>query len=875
MEKVRIYELAKELGMSNAECLKLCESLGIGVKSHSSSMEEAQADRVRKKAEREGLKKKVPAKEAKPQKSAAAKAVPAKKQTKAAETKTAQTKQKEVSLKAKPKTDSQIKAKKAPAKPKPAPKAPTPKPAPKAPTPKLATKAPTPKAPTPKAPTPKAPASKAPTTAKAEAPPKPKPGDKMPLSRSGKPIPPPPIRRGPGRRTAPPPRRPARRGHPAPNVVLPTGGLPQTSAPTKDDKGPARPLPTHHPRRRKGGRRRRRAPLEELQSGAEPEYSSIDAPVPEGTISIERGSSAKEIAPKFNRTPADMVKFFLEHEETVTASAVLSDEMIELFAMELGAEIDIYDPDEEVEKELSKLLEISSPKESELAHRSPVVTVMGHVDHGKTQLLDTIRNSDVLSGEKGRITQHIGAYQVEHNGHSITFLDTPGHEAFTAMRARGAKATDLVVLVVAADDGVMPQTIEAIQHSKAAGVPILAAINKVDLENSDVSRVLQQLAEQELIPESYGGDTVIAEISALNGTGIDDLLEKLTILAELEELKAVHKDKARGVVLESNLDSGKGPVATFLIQQGTLKVSDPIVAGGAWGRVRALINDKGENIKTAGPSMPVQVLGLSEPPTAGTDFVCAPSESVASKVAERRKDLRRATSLSRVDLSPSESASLEEVFASLKAGQIATLNLIIKADTQGSLEAILSCLSAIVKDNLKIAFVSEGVGGISESDVQLASVSKAIIIGFNVRPDRKSRDTAAKEGIEIRTYEIIYELIEDIEDALTGMLVPEFEEVVTGEADVKEVFRIKGVGFVAGCIINHGKLSKGSGVRFLRDGTIIWRGEIKSLKRFTEDVEEVAAGNECGVGLSDFQDLKKGDVIETFENREVPAASRS
>jgi translation initiation factor IF-2 len=505
-----------------------------------------------------------------------------------------------------------------------------------------------------------------------------------------------------------------------------------------------------------------------------------------------------------------------------------------------------------------------------LEDRPPVITVMGHVDHGKTKLLDQIRNANVVAGEAGGITQHIGAYQTVKNSRLITFIDTPGHEAFTAMRARGAEATDIVVLVVAADDGVMPQTVEALNHAKAAEVPIVVAINKIDRDNADPNRVMQQLSEQGLIPTQWGGDTEMVEVSALQNLGIDDLLDTLLLVADVEELQAVPEGRAQGVVLEANLDVGRGPVATVLVQRGTLKVGDPMVAGPAWGRVRALIDDKGEQIREAGPSTPVQVLGLSDVAIAGDDFVVAPDEKTARNVAETREHWQRVAGLGRDAKVAASGARLEDIFKQIQAGEAATLNLIVKADVTGSLEALTESLRKLERDEVKLSFVHRGVGGITENDVQLAAASNATIIGFNVRPDRKARDLAEQEDVEIRTYEIIYQILEDIENAMVGMLEPEVEEVVTGEAEVREIFSVPRVGKVAGCYVLNGSITRGSKVRFLREGTIIWKGTITSLKRFKDDAREVQSGYECGIGLSDFQDLKQGDIIETFEEREIP-----
>jgi translation initiation factor IF-2 len=500
--------------------------------------------------------------------------------------------------------------------------------------------------------------------------------------------------------------------------------------------------------------------------------------------------------------------------------------------------------------------------------RAPVITVMGHVDHGKTKLLDQIRNTNAVDDEAGGITQHIGAYQARSGGHALTFLDTPGHEAFTAMRARGAGATDIVVLVVAADDGVMPQTVEALNHAKAADVPIMVAINKVDRENADPQRVLSQLAEHDLVPEAWGGDTVTVEVSALVGTGVGELLEHLLVLAEVEDLRADPEGRAQGVVLESFLDIGRGPVATVLVQRGTLRVGDPMVAGAAWGRVRALVNDSGEQVNEAGPSVPVQVLGLSDVADAGEGFVVAPNEKVAGRVADKRGHWRRVANIGRDAHALSGGARLEDVFEQIQRGEVANLNL-VKADVNGSLEAVTESLRKLERDEVKLSFVHRAVGRITENDIQLAATSNATIIGFNVRPERKAREFADAEKVEIRTYEIIYKLIEDVEAAMLGMLAPEYEEIVTGEAEVRQVFSVPRIGKVAGCYVTSGTITRGSKVRFLRDGTVIWNGDVSSLRRFKDDVREVQSGYECGIGLSDYQDLKDGDVIETFENREL------
>jgi translation initiation factor IF-2 len=604
-----------------------------------------------------------------------------------------------------------------------------------------------------------------------------------------------------------------------------------------------------------------------------PTYTPKEAPVPEGDIVIERSSTPQELGPKLNRTAADVVRFLMQLGEMVTATQSLSDEQIELFAEEIGATIRLVNPGEEQEVELQKVLGVddllADEDDEDAVQRPPIITIMGHVDHGKTKLLDKIRDTNVVAGEAGGITQAIGAYQAVKNGRLITFIDTPGHEAFTAMRARGAEATDIVVLVVAADDGVMPQTIEALNHAKASGAPIVVAINKIDREQAQPDRVKQQLSEHGLIPQEWGGDTEMIPVSALTGDGVDDLLETLLLVADVEDLKANPNGRAAGVVLESHLDIGRGPVANILVQRGTLKVGEPLVAGPAWGRVRALINHLGEQVKEAGPSMPVQVLGLNDVADAGDSFIVAPDEKTARSVAEKREHWHRVANLGREAAAPT-GARLEDIFEQIQRGDVATLNVLLKADTTGSLEALTESLRKLERDEVKLAFVHRAVGGITQQDVQLAATSGATIIGFNVRPDRKAREMAQVEDVEVRTYEIIYQILEDIENAMVGMLAPEFEEVVTGEAEVREIFSVPRVGKIAGCMVLNGTITRNSKVRFLREGTIIWKGAVSSLRRFKDDVREVQAGFECGIGLTDFQDLKPGDIIETFEEREIP-----
>ena len=733
------------------------------------------------------------------------------------------------------------------------------------------------------------------------------------MSRSGKPIPPPP---GMGGRPAPAGPRPGMGSRPAGPGGPRLGGPPRTGTAGPGGPGglgrpggpggpggfgaprpglpgsgfggrpgggpggpgggfggrPGGPGGRGRPPRRRGGRRRR--PLEELEPfDPSKGYSASTEPVPEGEIIIERGSTAQDLGPRLNRSAGDVVRFLFLQGEMVTATQPLTDGAIELFADEVGATIRLADPGEEKEAALQRKYfeEEEEIDASLLRPRPPVITIMGHVDHGKTLLLDRIRETNVVASEAGGITQHIGAYQVEKDGRLLTFIDTPGHEAFTAMRARGAQVTDIVVLVVAADDGVMPQTVEALNHAKAAEVPIVVAINKVDRENADPTRVMQQLSEQQLVPEAWGGDTITVEISALQNLGVDDLLEQLLVVADVEELVANPEDRARGSVLEANLDVGRGPMATVIVEHGTLRVGDPIVAGAASGRVRALIDDQGDNIKEAPPSTPVQVLGFSDVPTAGDEFRVTSSDKVARDIADQREQRYRLGDLRKTPSVPAATgARLEDIFEQIQRGETAVLNLILKADVQGSLEAVTESLRKRERSEVRLSFVHRAVGGITENDVQLAAASKGTIIGFNVRPDRKARALAEAENVEIRNYEIIYKLIEDIEAAMVGMLAAVFEEVVTGEAEVREVFSVPKVGKVAGCYVRNGVITRGSKVRFLREGVVIWNGSITSLRRFKDDAREVQAGFECGIGLSDFQDLRSGDVIETYEEREVP-----
>ena len=489
---------------------------------------------------------------------------------------------------------------------------------------------------------------------------------------------------------------------------------------------------------------------------------------------------------------------------------------------------------------------------------------MGHVDHGKTSLLDYIRHANVASGEAGGITQHIGAYTVEINGSPITFLDTPGHEAFTSMRARGAMVTDIAILVVAADDGIMPQTIESINHAKAAGIPLVVAINKMDTVGANPERIKQQLTEYDIVPEEWGGDTIVCPISAKTGEGIDNLLENLVILAEVQELKANPNRAAKGAVIEARLDKGRGPIMTVLVQNGTLKLGDIIIAGTAVGRVRTMINDKGVRITEAGPSVPVEISGMSEVPSAGDTFNAVADERMARELVEERK-----TQQKNAAFGSSKKVSLEDLFSQIQAGEMKTLNIIVKADVQGSAEAVKASLEKITNDEVRVKVIHSGVGAINESDVMLAATSGAIIVGFNVRPDNAARDSAARANVDMRMYRVIYDCINEIEAAMKGMLAPKFEEVIIGHAEVRETYKVSKVGTVTGCYVLDGKIQRGCSVRVLRDNIVIHEGELASLRRFKDDVKEVASGYECGMQVEKFNDIKVGDIIECFVMEQV------
>ena len=631
----------------------------------------------------------------------------------------------------------------------------------------------------------------------------------------------------------------------------------------------------------KGNRARKskRAKREEYEQRQAPSLGGAVVPRGDGTtvVRIRRGSSIQDFADKIDASAGQLITVLFHLGQMTTATASLDEDTFQILGVELGYKVEVVSPEDE-EKELfdSFGLDISTDYEDyedDLVIRPPVVTVMGHVDHGKTRLLDSIRNANVQAGEAGGITQHIGAYQVQamHEGieRAITFIDTPGHEAFTAMRARGAQVTDIAILVVAADDGVMPQTVEALNHAQSAGVPIVVAVNKVDKEGANPAKIRQQLTEFNLVAEEYGGDVMFVDVSALTGAGLPALLDAVLLTADAAlDLRANPNRDARGVAIEANLDKGRGSVATVLIQSGTLEVGDSIVAGAAHGRVRAMFDENGDAVTSAGPSRPVQVLGLQSVPRAGDTFLDAEDERQARQIAEKREAADRNALLAKTR----KRVSLEDFTKALEDGKVESLNLVIKGDVSGAVEALEDSLLKIeIDDSVQLRIIHRGVGAITESDVNLATVDNAIIIGFNVKPDNKARERADREGVDIRQYSVIYAVLDDIEKALKGMLKPEYEEVQTGTAEVRELFKSSKVGTIAGSIVRTGSIKRNSMARVLRDGKVIAdKQKIDSLKRFKDDASEVKIDFECGIGLSDFNELQLEDIIETYEMREKP-----
>jgi translation initiation factor IF-2 len=618
----------------------------------------------------------------------------------------------------------------------------------------------------------------------------------------------------------------------------------------------AKTQPPPRPPRRRGGRRRR--PMLE-----EPEEKVPKQPEETPSIRVNSGATVREVAESLGLSAAEVIKALMQEGEMATLTQTLTDESVESIAKQFERKIEIVTAaEEEVEAPV-----VEEDDDADLVDRPPVVTVMGHVDHGKTSLLDAIRQTQVAAGEAGGITQHIGAYQVAHDGKTLTFLDTPGHEAFTAMRARGAKVTDVAVIVVAADDGVMPQTVEAIDHARAADVPILVAVNKIDKEGADTNRVRTELAQHhELNPEEWGGDTVFADVSAKTKDGLDNLLEMILLVTDLEELSANPNTEASGTVVESRLDPGRGPVTGVLVQRGTLRIGDAVVAGPVWGKVRAMLDDKGNRVEEATPGKPVEVLGFDGVVEAGEHVQVVEHERKARSLAQERETRLKTEQLARRQ---ARKVTLEEVFQRASEGQLKELNIVLKADVSGSLEALEDEIAKLPQEQVPVNVIHAQTGGINESDVMLAAASDAVIIGFNVRPLAEARKAAESEGIDIRTYTVIYKVTEELRAAMEGMLEPEEVEEALGQAEVKQTFKASRVGMIAGCLVTDGKVTRTAGVRLVRDGTIVWSGKVGSLRRFKDDVAEVDEGMECGIVLEGFADIKEGDILEFFETRQV------
>ncbi len=625
------------------------------------------------------------------------------------------------------------------------------------------------------------------------------------------------------------------------------------------------PLPKARPRRK---------PVEEASApepaAAAPAPAPVAEPVaaapppppepePSGlpVLRVVKGATAQDIAERTDRSPADIVKILISLGDMATATQSLSDDAIGVVARELGYEAEIVGIEEEEEEE-------EQVDDSALVPRAPVVTIMGHVDHGKTLLLDAIRKSDVVSQEFGGITQHIGAYQVHVDGREVTFIDTPGHEAFTAMRARGAQVTDIAVLVIAADDGVKPQTIEALDHAKAAGVPIVVAVNKIDKPESDPARVRQQLVEQGIVPAEWGGTYEFVDVSAKARTNLETLLETILLVADVEELKGNPEGRARGAVLEAHLDKGRGPVASVLVQRGSLEVGDTVVSGTSWAKIRAMLDENGQQVKQAGPSKPVQILGWSATPNAGDDLREVEDEREARHLTQEREAKVRAAE--QISARP---PTLTELMAQARRDEVPVLNIILKTDVQGSLGALEDAFAKLPQDEVRVNVIHSAPGAIAQSDISLAMASNAIVVGFNVRPDAQARELAEKEGVDVRLYRVIYDAINDIRSALSGMLSPEERETELGAAEVRTLFRVPRVGVIAGSYVIRGTIVRNARARVVRDGVVVYDGRVGSLKRFKDDVREVSEGFECGIGIENFNDVKEGDIIEAYEVREV------
>jgi translation initiation factor IF-2 len=626
---------------------------------------------------------------------------------------------------------------------------------------------------------------------------------------------------------------------------------PATAAAVPAARAPAAPVPT--------------APATAAPAPVAPAPEAPVAPAAAPTpaagqvLQVVRGSTPQLFAQKTNRSPADIVKILFMAGDMVTATTSLSDEALQTLGSELGYQVEIVGLEDELQAEELE----EEADESKLVPRSPVVTVMGHVDHGKTKLLDAIRMTDVVAGEFGGITQHIGAYQAHVNGREITFIDTPGHEAFTAMRARGAQITDIAVLVVAADDGVMPQTVEALDHARAAGVPVVVAVNKIDKEEADPNRVRTQMVERGLIPSEWGGDTEFVDVSAKTSANLEGLLETVLIVADLAELKGDPTGRARGTVLEAHLDKGRGPVATVLVQKGRLEVGDALVCGTTHCKVRAMVDENGKAVDVAGPAKPVQVLGWNGVPNVGDEFREVEDEREARHIAAERESRVRSAEV--VNQRP---ASLQELLRRQERQEVPELNLVVKADVQGSLGALTDAFLKLPQDEVRVNLVHSGAGAITEHDVDLAKTASAIVVGFNVRPNANARELAEREGVDIRLYRVIYDAIDDVKAALSGMLKPEERESILGEAEIRQTFRVPKLGVIAGCYVTRGTIRRNAQVRLIRDGVVVYEGRVASLRRFKDDVAEVREGFECGIGLENFQDVKEGDVIEAFEVEE-------
>ena len=629
-------------------------------------------------------------------------------------------------------------------------------------------------------------------------------------------------------------------------------------ASTKNVENRRKPTPAGNKQKFSGRNNRRQQPFQKKRETEAERLQRIQlekARKAQLKVSIPDEITVGELASRLKVNVAQVIKKLMGLGIMAAISEVVDFDTASLVAEELGAKVE-HEVHVTIEE---RLFEVDEDKDEDLEERPPVVVVMGHVDHGKTSILDAIRKTRVTAGEAGGITQHIGAYQVTMNGKPITFLDTPGHEAFTSMRARGANLTDIAVLVVAADDGIMPQTVESINHAKAANTTIIVAINKMDKPEANPERIKEQLTKYELVPEEWGGETIICPISAKTGEGIDNLLEMVNLTAEMQELKANPNRSAHGAVIEARLDKGRGPVATLLVQNGTLKQGDVIIAGTAVGRVRAMTSAKGEKLTEAGPSVPVEIIGMGEVPGAGDDFHAVADERMARELVEQRKHEQKMAASA-----PVGKVSLEDLFSQIKQGEMKDLNIIVKADVQGSAEAVKASLEKLSNEEVRVRVIHCAVGAISESDVMLATTSNAIIVGFNVRPDNNAKESAARNNVDMRMYRVIYDCINEIETAMKGMLAPKFKEVELGQAEVRNVFRITGVGMVAGCYVTGGKMQRGAQMRLLRDNIVIYDGAIASLQRFKDSVKEVAQGYECGITFEKFQDIKEGDVIEAY-----------